>query len=503
MNRALLSILLYVLVAALGAAAGWMAGAKGAAPPEAAEEEAHAEDDAIPEATLRSLGVRRGVAALTTHTESRKVAAVVVEPPLSRRPVHALVGGVITKVHVDVGMPVKAGDPVVTLLRDAVPRPAPAMAAEILTPVSEKVHDAAAALRTARRRKSIAEREKARLEALDKGDLPLVSRQRVIDLAYEIERAAQAVDNAEHELHHHGLSEAEILSVAQGNRPPPNQALWQRTLASNGLWPQIAEDVLGALPKDHQSEPWTIATIGELSASGLVSRDLVKFLRGSDEARTQFLTVASLLLQGTSLSSIEHLAAQSALAAEVVIKAPKNGVVDYDVIDVAVREGAHVDAGDPLVTLHDPRTVWLRLDPIGREFGLVIDALENHTRLEAHPLVKGAGPALAGLEVERMAQADGRPGAGTAFMTTRNAIVHTDAETDRRSWALRKGMRYLVELPVRRFANRFVLPRGAVAEDGPNRVVFLVNGDSFTPVVVEIEHEGEDLVVIANDGSIT
>lgn len=501
MRTALLSILLYVLVAILGAGAGYVLGQAGAPAP-AAEDEADHEDHgpAIPEATLKSLGVTTGKAALANYWESRRIAAVVTEPPLARRPVYALVGGLVTKVHVDVGAPVKAGDALVTIQREPVARPTPTVTAEILSPVNERVHEAAASLRTAMRRLDIAKREIERLKSLKGGAAAGLNKQRLIDLAYEQERAEQAVENAEHELLHHGLSEAEIAAVAAGNRPPPGRSLWQRALAANDLWPAAAEAIYEALPEASRKEPWTVAAIGELAASGLVSDALAMLLKTHPQAAERFVTVAGLLLEGTSLPALERLATEGGLAPELVVRAPKAGTFGLDVLDVHVREGAQIAAGASLVTLIDRSTLWMRLEPIGGEIADVKAALSASTPLKASSLIRGAGPQMAGLRLEWLAPKDGETGTGVAYAAVRNTVV---SDNGRRSWELRAGMRYRVEIPLEQMKGRFVLPRGAVAEEGPNRIVFLVNGSTFEPVVVQVEHEGEDVIVIANDGAIT
>jgi multidrug efflux pump subunit AcrA (membrane-fusion protein) len=71
-----------------------------------------------------------------------------------------------------------------------------------------------------------------------------------------------------------------------------------------------------------------------------------------------------------------------------------------------------------------------------------------------------------------------------------------------RSWKLRSGLRYLVRVPVEVLAGRFVLPAGAVTERGPERIAFLQDGSTYRPVPVYVEYEDDEVVVIANDGSI-
>jgi hypothetical protein len=47
-----------------------------------------------------------------------------------------------------------------------------------------------------------------------------------------------------------------------------------------------------------------------------------------------------------------------------------------------------------------------------------------------------------------------------------------------------------------------VLPFDAVTRRGPDKVVFLSDGTHFRPQVVHVEYEDDEVVVIADDGSI-
>ncbi|MHC4958157.1 MAG: efflux RND transporter periplasmic adaptor subunit, partial [Planctomycetota bacterium] len=74
---------------------------------------------------------------------------------------------------------------------------------------------------------------------------------------------------------------------------------------------------------------------------------------------------------------------------------------------------------------------------------------------------------------------------------------------DDRSWKLRVGLRYLLKVPEQSIGECFVLPAGAVAQMGPDRVVFLRDGKTFRHEPVHVLHEDDDTIVVAHDGSIT
>ena len=65
-----------------------------------------------------------------------------------------------------------------------------------------------------------------------------------------------------------------------------------------------------------------------------------------------------------------------------------------------------------------------------------------------------------------------------------------------RTWKLREGLRYLLNVPTRKMENVYVLPAAAVTEDGPNKVVFLQDGDSFKPVPIVVAYQDHEVVVV-------
>jgi hypothetical protein len=145
--------------------------------------------------------------------------------------------------------------------------------------------------------------------------------------------------------------------------------------------------------------------------------------------------------------------------------------------------------------------MWLKLEPVGEEIGHVVRALEEGAALESRPLIAGTGPAMKDLKVDRLDTRAGEEERGArAYVICRNEAVQTAGAA--RSWRLRIGLRYLVLVPVAQLEGRFVLPAGAVTDDGPRKVVFLQDGDTFLTKPVYVEYEDDEVVVIANDGAI-
>lgn len=491
----------------VGLVGGWQAAMQterlGAA---AAHEEAGTDGgpEALDARTLANLGVTVGPARKSDFTRYRPVQAVVVDRPSNLQPVEAPLGGIVTAVHAAAGGVAPAGGPLVEISRDPIARPKPELTADVLTPISEEVHEAVSSLRSALGRLAIVDRNLARVRAAGNGGTDGVPFLRKSEIEFENERARILVerDSAHHELALHGLTEAEIQAIEKGAPAPANPHLWQHALRRHGLWPKAADAIRAAVPDEQRTLPWCVAAIGELSAAGLATDELAEALKSDPALAGRFAEAAGLLLQGTPLATVQLLAAQGALEPRILIRAP--GHVDrWDVRDVAVRMGQRVDAGDTLVRLHDARVMWLRLEPVGEEIGHVARALVEETPVTATPLVANSGPALEDLRLSRFAtHAEEGERGGNAFAVVTNEPLCAPGEDSACSWALRVGLRYLVKVPVELLTDRFVLPAGAIASRGRGRVVFLQDGASFVAVPVHVEHEDHEVIVIADDGGL-
>ena len=273
--------------------------------------------------------------------------------------------------------------------------------------------------------------------------------------------------------------------------------MWQRALARNGLWPVEAQRLSEILPEDLRRLPWVTATIGELAASGLVSEALTMWL-AEDGVGQRFLDIGVLLQRGHSVEDLQRLHELNALDPVVHVTAPlRPGATDWDVVDVAVKPGMVLEPGEPLLTLRDSSYLWLQVSPVGGEVATLLAAAQENRTLVARPLVPGAGPTLTGMTL-RSLESDRAHGGTLATVRVKNA-VHSGFERDggrSRVWQLRAGLRYVLEVPVQTLDDVFILPTSAVAESGPERVVFLQDGDGFKPVPIVVLYENDQVVVV-------
>ena len=512
MTRKILLIVFALVLAVIGAIGGWIgavqSGVASKKPSEESKTPDHADDaPQLSPQTLKNLQVTTGKVALGEFVRHRSVLAAVVDPPINMRPVYAPLGGIVTAVRSVPGTIAATGASLVVLTRDAIPRPELKLTAEILTPVSENLHESISKLRTAASHLRIAQTELDRVRSFTATGtvegLPILPRKAEIDVRYEVDRSQQEVANSRNELERHGLSAEEILAVEAGESPPRSQNLWKRALQRNGLWTEFSESLLQSLPERERDLPWSVAAIGELAAAGLATGELVKALKEVAKLSEHFVEVAGLLLQGHTVAYVRLLAEAGALEPVINIKAPSGGPPDWDIASVAVRPGQRIAAGETIVVLHDPRLMWLRLEPVGEDLRDVVMALEQQTLVAARPLIEKSGPEMTGLRIDRMeTQGEARERGAGACVTWKNEPVGTPGEDGKRSWRLRSGLRYIVIIPIEVLKDRFVVPAVAVTDDGPDRVVFVADGEGFKKNIVHLEYEDDRQAVIANDGSI-
>ena len=487
-----------------GLAAGWRIASvqpvpHGPAADDHADDEAE-EAEALSAATLRTLGVEFGIAQPTDWTRTIPVAAVVESPPQVERTVRAPFGGRVVSIDARLGDHLEPGAPVVTVLRDPLPRPTLALTGAILKPASE-LHETVLELRARVQELELARTELERVTRytaeLEGEELPLIPLQRRIDLEYRVARSAAAVEQSRMEMEKHGLDHEQIEAVEGGDHlPEASGATWRRALEHNGVWTDEAQVLYEALPDELRETPWVVGTIGELAGVGLATRDVSSWLRDTPSAAQRFLEVGVLLQRGHSLEDVQRLHALGALEPVMHVRAPliASAGEGWDVRRIHVQPETRVDAGSPLVDLENPAHMLLRLEPVGGEIQAVLDAKATGATMLARSLIPGAGPDLDDLAVSFVTSS--REANGTvAYVEADNVLLAGNGTG--RTWGLRPGTRYTVFVPRETMRDVFVLPAAAVAEVGPDLVVYHRDGDSplfAIPLAVVYRDEREVVV---------
>jgi hypothetical protein len=504
-KRVFPAILLSLLFTVVGIVCGWYGAvrtgaAADVAPGEDAAAAGQAEDNpALSPETLKNMGVVITPAKLENFSRYHPVPAVVSPLPSLVQGVYAPAAGRVKEVSKAFGSVVEKGEVLVTLVRDPLPWASLVLTGEVLKPLSETLHQSMADYRRAAIGVELVRAELKRLEKYTNGDdeIPLLPQKEFIKLTYDLARSEQELSIVENELLHHGLSREQVKEVEEGRLPPVDVEMWIGALRRNGFWTSPAQELYETLPEGLRSCTWTVATIGELVASDLLNPSLVSWLGGDAREVSYFLEIGGLLQRGHNLDDVKELCALGALDPVVKIAAPATAA-DWDLMDVHVKPGQRVTAGEIVVTLENARCLYLRTEPSGGEVALITDALQSGAALVAVPLIPDAAPRLEGLSLLKVFHEEENGGAvGYVPVDNLPLFVREDGAGSRfRTWSLREGQKYELRVPVDVFTNEFVFPSDAVVDDGPDRVVFRQNGDAFDRIPVEIRYQDHEFVVV-------
>lgn len=181
----------------------------------------------------------------------------------------------------------------------------------------------------------------------------------------------------------------------------------------------------------------------------------------------------------------------------ISITAP-SGPPDWDIVEQAASPDLHVEAGATLIVLRDSHAVRVQAASGGEDAAHLLEAVKSGVACEASPLVAGSGPALTELT---LVSAENTPGDRLIRVTAAAAneplaVVDAGDGAKVRTWKLRPGMRYVLRVPLETVKRTYVVPADAVADDGPDKVVFLQSGDAFLPEKVVVLHRDAEIAVL-------
>ena len=463
------------------------------------EEHAHNENEEvkISDQALKNMGVKIKSVDTSTYTVYTPVPAIVKENPLNEQAVFSPLGGRVKSIETVIGEYKSSGELLVTLYRDPIKRPELKLVEGILSPASEEFHSAVTALKQNITASRVLKEELTRLQKFQKDadSLALIPQKDLINLKYEIEKADRAVENSRKKLELHGLSQKDIEQAKKGAYKADLYKIWKNALKANNIWNKNADVILASLSKNHVSNRWVIATIGELVAEDLLSEELLKWFSEDSEAGNYFLEIISLLQNGRSISDLKALHKLGAFHEIIKIKAPDKES-GWDVENILVKAGQQVSAGEKLLTLTDQSNVYLLSYPQASEVRDIIKAIKSDATIKAKPLTEGTGPLLENLQIDKIRGKE--DGSQEVSISVPNSLLkeNKNAAGKFRSWSLRDGQKYILELPVKEIKGGLVLPLSALVTHGPDQVVFVKENDEFIRRRVIVVYQNNDVVVI-------
>jgi len=223
-----------------------------------------------------------------------------------------------------------------------------------------------------------------------------------------------------------------------------------------------------------------------------------------------------LLLHGLSPDQADVILKKRALLSEMTIFAPKQReeLPDDDsppllqVEELKVDKGQHVRAGELLCVLADYSELYIQGKAFEQDVPILDNAANQDWRVTAvFTLPNRQQRRTPDLEIFSLAN--------TVELESRAFLFHVllpnklirDHKTPKGrrfcTWQFKPGQRLELLVPIERWADRLVLPRDAVVQDGAESYVFEKIGGHFDRRAVRVEYRDQHSVVLANDGTLT
>ncbi|NLF08537.1 MAG: HlyD family efflux transporter periplasmic adaptor subunit [Pirellulaceae bacterium] len=222
-----------------------------------------------------------------------------------------------------------------------------------------------------------------------------------------------------------------------------------------------------------------------------------------------------LLLHGLTPEQIDGIINSRTLLGGVTVYVPSRGesgpnapaAMFFQVEELNVDPGQHVQVGDPLCVLADYSELFIQGKAFERDAPALERAANRNWDLSAvSDGDEGRGQTVAGLKIFSLAnRVDPASRAFLFHVRLPNELIRDRRTEDGRrfcSWQFKPGQRMELLVPVERWAERIVLPRDAVVQDGAESYVFEKNDGHFDRRAVRVEYRGQYSVVLADDGAI-
>ena len=185
---------------------------------------------------------------------------------------------------------------------------------------------------------------------------------------------------------------------------------------------------------------------------------------------------------------------------------PEHIDAEFLVTQLDVSRGESVQAGQHLGQLSDYSQILIEGQAYQRDGEALQMAANTGAALQAVFETKQGPPQVVenlkivyiGNEVNRQSRAL------PFYVSLENEIERTEKIGGQQfvSWRFKPGQRLQVRVPVAGFDNAIVVPKDAIAEEGPDRFVFVENNNHFDRVAVQVLASDSMNVAIKNDGQV-
>jgi multidrug efflux pump subunit AcrA (membrane-fusion protein) len=304
----------------------------------------------------------------------------------------------------------------------------------------------------------------------------------------------------------------EEIRVIPGEAVTPGQLLFEQRLTHEELVQAQGDFLRTAEELDVLAQELArlerITRDGAVAGKALLERQYEK-QRHEAALRAQ---KEGLRLHGISEEQVDEILKTRRLLGRLSVVAPAPHEVSsppaktvYQVDELQVEKGQHVNVGATLAVLSDHAMLFIEGDAFEQDIPHITHALKQQWPLEALLAQPGDGAVLENLEILYLAnQIDRESRAFHFYLKLKNELL-SDRTTDGHrfiNWRFKPGQRVELLVPVERLADKLVLPAEAVVQDGVETYVFVPNGDHFVRRPVHVESRNQREVVVADDGSL-
>jgi multidrug efflux pump subunit AcrA (membrane-fusion protein) len=410
----------------------------------------------LSEQAQRNIGLATIEMNPTTFARTISVPGVVIEKPgHGDIEVTAPIAGVVSQVYPLRGETIEPGDPLFRLR---------------LT--HEEIVQAQAGLLKTTEELDVVAREIARLEKITEG---AIEGRRLLEKKYEQQKLEADQRAQTQALVLHGLTEEHVDGILKERR--------------------LLKEVLIHSPRDEAKGQADTAEAPENGSRGdATASDQNDGAIRPAAAQTQDPVAAS--PRGSDAGTARH--------SDLV---PPRARRFFELENLVVEPGQHVDVGKPLCRLGDHTSLYIEGRAFEREAPLVTHAVVEGWKVAASFESGTAKPEVVGdLGIVYLSNAvDLQSRAFHFYVELPNQIVR-DARTAEGhrfvTWKYKPGQRVQLHVPVEQWPNRLVVPAEAVVQEGAETYVFQRNGDWFERRTVHVEYQDQRSAVLANDGSV-
>ncbi len=317
------------------------------------------------------------------------------------------------------------------------------------------------------------------------------------------------------------------IDVARGQQVDSGATLFTLRLTHQDLV-KLQEEFLSQLGrrdviKKEITRLTSVAQSGAVARKTLITRqyDLDTLEAGLRAVRQ------SMLLHGLTEEQVNKIEVERNLIREITIYAPEIhedqslhhdaiphlNSTDHHHVDgeflvthLDVHRGESVESGKTLVQLSDYRQLLIEGQAFQRDAYLLQNANANNASLQAVlEQSDDQREIIDDLKIVYIDHEVGRESRALAFyVALENQVEREQQQNDRHfvSWRYKPGQRLTLRLPVDTIDDVYVVPNEAVADEGPNRYVFIDRGEYFDRVAVSVVARDSIQTAIANDGSL-